>query len=295
MRNNPFRGYGVALVTPFLKSGNIDYDTLENLIEFQIQNGADFICALGTTAETPTLNDMEYQNILNFISAKVAGRIPIMVGCSDNCTKRLADKLQSIDFADAKGILSCVPAYNKPSQEGIYAHFAEVAKASPLPIVLYNVPGRTGVNMTADTTLRIASSSEKFIAIKEASGNVQQIKEILDKAPDGFQILSGDDSLSCQLMEYGVKGVISVIGNAIPKTFGRMIHLLEAGQYKSANEINQKLSDLYSLLFKEGNPSGIKALMSERNLLSNTLRLPMVPVSPGLQIQIKEGFTDINI
>lgn len=295
MRTNPFKGYGVALVTPFTEDGEADYASLSALVERQIVNGVDFICALGTTAETPTLDDAEYQKILHHIVEKTNGRVPIMAGCSDNCTSRLVRKIKSIGFEGVSGLLVGVPSYNKPSQEGIYRHFMAAAEASDLPVILYNVPGRTGVNMTARTTLRLVASSEKFIAIKEASGNVQQIRELIQMKPEGFDVISGDDSLTCELIGYGAAGVISVIGNAIPATFGRMVHLASEGNVPEALEIHRKLENLYGLLFKEGNPSGVKAVMADRNLLANVLRLPMTPVSSELENSIVTGFSSIDI
>lgn len=290
MVKNPFKGYGVALVTPFLDDTDVDYNSLAELIEFQIGNGVDFICALGTTAETPTLEDDEYQRLISFISERVRGRVPIMVGCSDNCTTRLCKRLMSVDFKDAKAVLVSAPAYNKPSQDGMYQHFMKVVAASPIPVVLYNVPGRTGVNMTAATILRLAESTDRFIAIKEASGNMEQIDELISGAPKGFGVLSGDDSLAVELIGKGAVGVVSVTGNAIPATFGKMVHLAIEGKTDEASAINDSLSSSYALLFKEGSPSGIKALMAKRSMLRNVLRLPMTPVSDALKYQIINGF-----
>lgn len=294
MGNNIFNGYGVALVTPFLENGDVDYATLGNLVDFQINNGVDYICALGTTAETPTLDDYEYQSILSYIVKQVNGRVPIIAGCSDNCTQRLVRKLKDIDFSGVSAILSCVPSYNKPSQEGLYQHFMKVVEVSPLPIVLYNVPGRTGVNMVVQTVLRLSKSSDKFVAIKEASGNVQQIIELLKTVPSGFGVISGDDSLTMQLMESGAAGIISVIGNVLPKTFGDMVHLIQKGNFSEAESIHKRLEPLYGLLFKEGSPSGVKAIMSQRGMLMNTLRLPMTKVSDDLYNQIVIGFGGIE-
>lgn len=294
MRNNPFRGYGVALVTPFLENGEIDYVSLSNLIDFQIENGVDFICALGTTAETPTLEDSEYQEMLRFIVNKVNGRVPVMVGCSDNCTARLTRRIKSLDLSGVSALLVCAPAYNKPTQEGVYQHLIAAANASPLPVVLYNVPSRTGVNMTAQTTIRLANASENIIAIKEASGNIQQIKEIIASAPEGFDVISGDDSLTYDLIGIGAAGVISVIGNVLPKTFGDMVHLAQQGSISEAAELHRKLEPLYGMMFKEGSPCGAKAIMSARGMLSNILRLPLVPVSNEFYNQLINEFDTIT-
>lgn len=295
MRTNPFKGYGVALVTPFLENGDVDYAALSRLVDFQIDNGADFICAMGTTAETPTLDEDEYQQVLRTIVKCVDGRVPIMAGCSDNCTARLVRRLQNNCFDGVSAVLSCVPSYNKPSQNGVYQHFMAVAEASPLPIVLYNVPGRTGIDMLPETTLSLARDSQKFIAIKEASGNVAHIRQLISEAPSGFEVISGDDSLTFELMQYGAVGVISVIGNAIPQTFSRLVHNISSGDIAAARSIQEKLSSLYGLLFKEGNPCGIKALMSERGLLMNSMRLPMTAVSAELEGRIRNGFKSIGV
>ncbi|MCQ2074703.1 MAG: 4-hydroxy-tetrahydrodipicolinate synthase [Bacteroidaceae bacterium] len=295
MRSNPFNGYGVALVTPFLDNGAVDFDSLAGLIDFQIENKVDFVCALGTTAETPTMNDVELQSVFEFIIKRIDGRVPVMVGCSDNCTERLVRKLQHFSYEGADAVLSCVPAYNKPSQEGVYQHFMAVAEASPLPIVLYNIPGRTGTNMTAETTLRLVSASDKFIAIKEASGNLTQAQDIIKAAPEGFGVISGDDSLAFDMIRNGAAGVISVIGNAIPKTYGNMIHLALEGNVNDAAAINDSLKDLYPLMFREGNPCGVKALMASRKMLLNTLRLPLVPVGEKLYNQIVTCFNGIKV
>lgn len=295
MRSNPFNGYGVALVTPFLDNGAVDFDSLAKLIDFQIGNKVDFICALGTTAETPTMNDAELLSVFEFIIRRIDGRVPVMVGCSDNCTERLVGKLRNFKYEGADAVLSCVPAYNKPSQEGIYQHFMAVAEASRLPVVLYNIPGRTGTNMTSETTLRLLSASDRFIAIKEASGNLAQAQDIIKAAPEGFGVISGDDALAFDMIQNGAAGVISVIGNAIPKTYGNLIHLVQEGKVNDAAAINDSLKNLYTLMFKEGNPCGIKALMASRSMLQNRLRLPLVPVSDGLYNQIVTGFNGIEV
>lgn len=292
MRSNPFRGYGVALVTPFVEGGAVDYESLERLVDFQLNNEVDFICAMGTTAETPVLEPDEYEKVLSFIVKKVNGRVPVMAGCSDNCTSRLVRKLQNMPTDGLQGVLICTPSYNKPSQEGIYRHFMAAAEVSKLPIVLYNVPGRTGVNMTAETTLRLAAASDKFIAVKEASGNVEQINELIDNVPTGFGVISGDDSLTFQLVQRGAVGVISVIGNVIPGVFGRMVHAVANGNLEEAATLHSSMIRLYPLLFKEGNPSGVKAVMADRGMLKEVLRLPLVPVSNELRKELLTGFAD---
>ena len=290
----PFKGLGVALVTPFNQDGQIDFDTLARIVENLIEGSVDFLCVLGTTAETPTLTSDERLTVTKFVIKQVNGRIPIMVGCSSNCTATAVEQIKQYQLDGIDGILSAVPFYNKPSQEGVYRHFAEIAKASSKPIILYNVPGRTGINMTAQTTLRIAREFKNVIGVKEASGKMDQIKEIIDNAPDHFKVIVGDDSLAMEAIQNGSVGVISVIGNAIPKTFGKLVHLSMEGKFNEAAAIQQQLDPLYGLLFKEGNPCGVKAVMADQNKLQNVMRLPLVPVSDALHNEITKGFAGIK-
>ena len=290
----PFKGLGVALVTPFNQDGQIDFDTLARIVENLIEGSVDFLCVLGTTAETPTLTSDERLTVTKFVIKQVNGRIPIMVGCSSNCTATAVEQIKQYQLDGIDGILSAVPFYNKPSQEGVYRHFAEIAKASSKPIILYNVPGRTGINMTAQTTLRIAREFKNVIGVKEASGKMDQIKEIIDNAPEQFKVIVGDDSLAMEAIQNGSVGVISVIGNAIPKTFGKLVHLSMEGKFNEAAAIQQQLDPLYGLLFKEGNPCGVKAVMADQNKLQNVMRLPLVPVSAALHDEITKGFAGIK-
>jgi len=290
----PFKGLGVALVTPFNQDGQIDFDTLARIVENLIEGSVDFLCVLGTTAETPTLTSDERLTVTKFVIKQVNGRIPIMVGCSSNCTATAVEQIKQYQLDGIDGILSAVPFYNKPSQEGVYRHFAEIAKASSKPIILYNVPGRTGINMTAQTTLRIAREFKNVIGVKEASGKMDQIKEIIDNAPEHFKVIVGDDSLAMEAIQNGSVGVISVIGNAIPKTFGKLVHLSMEGKFNEAAAIHQQLDPLYGLLFKEGNPCGVKAVMADQNKLQNVMRLPLVPVSDALHNEITKGFAVIK-
>ena len=225
---------------------------------------------------------------------QVKGRIPMMVGCSSNCTAAVVEQIKNYQLDGIDAILSAVPFYNKPSQDGIYRHFAEIAKASAKPIILYNVPGRTGVNMTAQTTLRIAREFKNVIGIKEASGNMEQVKEIIAGAPEGFRVIIGDDSLAMEAIRNGAAGVISVIGNAVPKRFSELVHLTMQGKYAEAEQIQKQLAPLYGLLFKEGSPCGVKALMADRGVLENVMRLPLVPVSDALKKEILNGFAGIE-
>ena len=282
------------MVTPFKTDGQIDFESLARIVENLIAGGVDHLCVLGTTAETPTLSEGERLEVVKFVIKQVKGRIPMMVGCSSNCTAAVLEQIKDYQLDGIDAILSAVPFYNKPSQEGIYRHFAEIAKASAKPIVLYNVPGRTGVNMTAQTTLRIAREFRNVIGIKEASGNMEQVKEIIAGAPDGFRVIIGDDSLAMEAIRNGAAGVISVIGNAVPKRFSQLVHATMQGNYAEAEQIQKQLSPLYGLLFKEGSPCGVKALMSDRGILENVMRLPLVPVSDALHKEIQNGFAGIE-
>ena len=290
----PFKGLGVALVTPFKTDGQIDFESLGRIVENLIAGGVDHLCVLGTTAETPTLSASERLEVVKFVIKQVKGRIPMMVGCSSNCTAAVLEQIKDYEIDGVDAILSAVPFYNKPSQEGIYRHFAEIAKASAKPIILYNVPGRTGVNMNAQTTLRIAREFKNVIGIKEASGNIDQAKEIIAGAPEGFRLIIGDDSLAMEAIRNGASGVISVIGNAIPKRFSQLVHLTMQGNFDEAEQIQKQLLPLYGLLFKEGSPCGVKALMSDRGQLENVMRLPLVPVSDALHKEILNGFAGIE-
>ncbi len=286
--NNVFKGLGIALVTPFLENGEVDYDTLGMLIEKQLAGKTDFFCVLGSTAETPCLSNDEKLRVKNFSVERIAGRVPVLMGFGGNCTHALTEEIRSFDFSGVDGILSVCPFYNKPSQEGIFRHFKAVAKASKLPIVVYNVPGRTGINMTAATTLRLARELPNIVAVKEASGNIAQIEEILSGKPASFDVISGDDSITYELLSLGAAGVISVIGNALPDIFGEMVHCELAGNISEALPIHHKLSNLFKLLSADGNPAGIKAMLSEMHLCRNLLRLPLVPARTETQAAIRK-------
>ena len=277
MAQNKFRGLGVALITPFQTDGSIDIDALDRLVEYQIKGGVDFLCIMGTTAETPTLSREEKRMLKERLVERVAGRVPLLMGCGGNNTAAIVSELQTENWRGIDGILSVCPYYNKPSQEGLYQHFAAIAKASPLPVVLYNVPGRTGVNMTAETTLRLARDFENIVAIKEASGNITQMDDIIKDKPQGFDVISGDDGITFPLITLGAVGVISVIGNALPAEFSRMVRLALKGEYSTSLTIHHKFTELFKLLFVDGNPAGVKAMLSEMGLIKNVLRLPLVP------------------
>ena len=277
MARNIFKGLGVALITPFTKNGEVDYSSLKRLVEYQIQNGADFLCILATTSEAPCLSKEEKQKIKDLIVEINSKRIPLLMGCGGNNTKAVIEELQTLDLTGIDGVLSVCPYYNKPSQEGLYRHFMAISEASPLPVVLYNVPGRTGVNLKPETTVRIANDSTNIVAIKEASGSLEQVDEIIKNKPADFDVLSGDDALTFSMVASGAAGAISVIGNALPKEFSRMIRLEFKGEYEPARKIHHSFTELYSLLFVDGNPAGVKALLHEMGFIENVLRLPLVP------------------
>lgn len=277
MIKNKLTGMGVALITPFKDDESIDFEALAKLVEHQIKNGTDYLVVLGTTAETPTLTEQEKEDVTQFILNVNAGRLPIVLGVGGNNTRALVAKLQSMDFTGIDAILSVTPYYNKPSQEGLYQHYKEIATASPVPVILYNVPGRTGVNMLPTTTLRLATEFKNICAIKEASGNFSQIDEIIKNKPEDFLVISGDDGITFPLITLGAVGVISVIGNAFPKEFSRMVRLALEGDYDHARMIHHRFTELIELLFVEGNPAGVKSMLAVMGLIRNNLRLPLVP------------------
>lgn len=277
MARNIFKGLGVALITPFTSDGNIDYKSLTRLVEYQIDNGADFLCILATTSEAPCLSAEEKENVKQLVIEVNRGRLPLLMGCGGNNTKAIVEELKNSDWRGIDGVLSVCPYYNKPSQEGLYQHFKAIAEASPLPVVLYNVPGRTGVNLKAETTVRLANDCENIIAIKEASGSLEQVDEIIKNKPARFDVISGDDALTFSMVASGAAGSISVIGNALPKEVSRMIRLEFNGEYEAARIIHHRFTELYSLLFIDGNPAGVKALLHEMGFIENVLRLPLVP------------------
>lgn len=295
MVHNKFKGLGIALITPFKSDGSIDYDALLRLVEYQIKNGADFLCIMGTTAETPCLTKEEKQTLKDLLVERVAGRVPLLMGCGGNNTAAVADEINHGDWKGIDGILSVCPFYNKPSQEGLYQHFKTLAKVSPLPLVLYNVPGRTGVNMTAETTLRLAHDFDNIVAIKEASGNITQMDDIIKNKPDHFDVISGDDGITFPLITLGAVGVISVIGNALPAEFSRMVRLALNGDYESARSIHHKFAELFKLLFVDGNPAGVKAMLHAMGMIENQLRLPLVPTRLTTMEKISAILKDLDI
>lgn len=273
------KGMGVALVTPFKADKSVDYDALGRLVDYQITEGADFITVLGTTAEAVTLSPKEQQEVATFVVEKVNGRLPLVIGCGGNNTAELVERLKLFELSPFSAVLSVVPYYNKPSQEGIFRHYSAIAEASPLPVILYNVPGRTGVNMSAETALRLAESFPNIIGVKEASGNISQVDEIIKHKPEGFSVISGDDGTTYALIALGAQGVISVIGNAFPNAFSRMVRFALEGEDFKARKIHHNFTDLYHLLTVDGNPSGVKSVLHQLGLIEDVVRLPLVPVS----------------
>jgi len=271
------KGMGVALITPFKEDESIDFDALARLVEHQIKSGTDYLVVCGTTAETPTLTEQEKEQIREFVIQTNNGRLPIVLGIGGNNTRAVVEKLKTTNLEGVDAILSVTPYYNKPSQEGLYQHYAAIAKASPRPVILYNVPGRTGVNMTAPTTLRLAVEFSNICAVKEASGNFTQIDDIIKKKPEDFLVISGDDGITFPLITLGAVGVISVIGNAFPKEFSRMVRLALQGDYANARQIHHRFTELIELLFVEGNPAGVKSMLALMGFIENKLRLPLVP------------------
>lgn len=287
MLNHILRGTGVAIVTPFDEKEHIDFPALGNIIDFLIEGGVEYIVSLGTTGETPVLDKSEKKDILQYTYEKIAGRIPVVAGIGGNYTKAVVQEMEQLPLDKAAAILSVSPAYNKPSQEGIYLHYRSVAESSPLPILLYNVPGRTGRNMTADTTLRLAALPN-IIGIKEASGLMDQCAVILQEKPEHFLVISGDDALSLPLLAAGMDGVISVAANAFPTAFSTMVRHCLAGNFDEARIINNRLLQVYDLLFAENNPAGVKAFLHLQGLLKNQLRLPLVPLSQSVYENVRD-------
>lgn len=290
---NTLSGTGVALITPFKNNHEIDFDALAKVIDFVIDNGVEYLVTLGTTGETPTLSKSEQTDIVKFTVAKIDNRVPLVLGIGGNNTQEVINHFSDFELEKVTAILSSSPNYNKPSQEGIFQHYKVIANASPLPVILYNVPGRTGSNITAETTLRLARECENIKGIKEASGNMIQCMHILKNMPEDFLFVSGDDHISLPLIACGSKGVISVVANSFPKDFSEMIRLCLKNDFTKAQKLHYKLLPAYDLLFIENNPAGVKAFMTELNLIENVLRLPLVQLSETNQEKIKSFLASI--
>jgi len=286
---------GVALITPFKEDDSVDYEALGRLVEYQLKTGTDYLVVLGTTAETPTLTAEEKQAITAFVVERVKGKVPIVLGVGGNCTNALVDELEQRDYSGIDALLSVTPYYNKPTQEGLYQHYKTLSQHTRLPLVLYNVPGRTGVNMTAETTLRLAKDCPNIIAVKEASGNIAQVNSIIKQKPADFMVISGDDGITFPLIALGAVGVISVIGNAFPKEFSRMVRLALAGDFQHALEIHHRFTELFDLLFVDGNPAGVKCMLHAMGFIENKLRLPLVPTRIKTYEQIRSVLNEFNI
>lgn len=289
MNYNILKGTGIAIITPFDKNQQVDYKSLEKLVDYWIEGKVEFLVVMGTTGESVVLNKQEKKDIFDFVSSKVAGRVPLVLGIGGNNTKEIISQLQEFDLSKAAGILSVSPYYNKPTQEGIYLHYKTFAKECPLPVILYNVPGRTGSNILAETTLRLARDVENIIGVKEASGNMEQIMQIIHHRPEGFLVLSGDDAITLPLMAAGADGVISVVANAYPFEFSEMVRLAAREQLTEARKYHYALLNIIQYLFVEGNPAGIKAVMHQLGLCENSLRLPLTPVSEQLYKKISSS------
>ncbi|NSW46276.1 MAG: 4-hydroxy-tetrahydrodipicolinate synthase [Bacteroidales bacterium] len=284
---NEIRGTGVALITPFDKDKNIDTPALIKLVNYVIDGGVDYLVVMGTTAENPVLSNDEKKLVLETVIAANGNRKPIVFGIGGNHSTKVVEEIKTMNnYPDIVAFLSVTPYYNKPNQQGLYAHFEVLAQASKKPIILYNVPGRTGVNMLASTTLRIAHNFSNIVAIKEASGSIEQIMEIIEKKPDSFMVISGDDALTLPLIAVGVEGVISVVANAIPKHFSNMVRWALSDNYKEAKNIHYQVLEFCRLAFAEGNPVGIKNALAQLKIIQNEFRLPLVPASEALSAKI---------
>lgn len=282
-----FTGTAPAIITPFTPKGEVDYNALGSLIEYWIKGGVDFLVVLGTTGESATLDKTEKKEVFEFVADKVAGRKPVVLGIGGNNTKEVIESLGHFDLTKAQGILSVSPYYNKPTQEGIFAHYAAFASECPLPIILYNVPGRTGSNVLPATTLRLAHEVENIVAVKEASGSMEQIMQIISDKPAGFNVLSGDDAITLPLLAAGADGVISVVANSHPKEFSDMVRYALAGKFAEARELHYPLLKVIEQLFVEGNPGGVKAVMKMKGLCGDSMRLPLVNISEALYEKIE--------
>jgi 4-hydroxy-tetrahydrodipicolinate synthase len=288
-----FTGAGVALITPFTNRNQIDYKALEMVIENQVQGGMDYLVALGTTGESTTLTTVEKSSVIE-LAKKNSGKLPVVVGMGGNDTQTIINQIKNTNLDGVSGLLIVTPYYNRPSQEGMFRHYSTIAKESPLPIILYNVPSRTGVNLEYETVVRLAETSDKIVAVKEASGIMSQIASIAKYTPANFTMISGDDVLALPTTTIGGKGLISVIANALPSKVSTLIHLALSGNYAEATKIHFELIDLFKLIFKEGNPGGIKALMNFQGTIENELRLPLFKISDSTYNEIKEAYLKLK-
>lgn len=289
-----FTGTGVALVTPFHSGGTIDFEAINGVINHVIDGGVDFIVTLGTTGESATLSNDEKTKLIEYVVKSVNQRVPVVVGIGGNNTLHVLDTIKNTDFSGISGILSVAPYYNKPSQKGLYEHFSAIAKASPVPVIIYNVPSRTASNINADTVTWLGSNHRNIVAVKEASGNFHQIMQIINNKPDHFSVLSGDDSITLPMIYLGGTGVISVVANSHPRQFSTMVRAANKRECKKANELHYMLLDYISTLFEEGSPAGIKAALEIMGLCEKTVRLPLVPASDSLAQKLKKLIAEIG-
>ena len=287
MKRSIFKGLGVALITPFTANGAIDFAAIAKVVDNLVEGGVDYILVLGTTGETPTLTSDERKALIRFVRDRVAGRVHLMVGVGGNCTRDVVACLHKWDLSGYDAVLSVNPYYNKPNQEGLYQHFKAIAEASPLPVMLYNIPGRTGVNMAPETIARLANDCPNIIGVKEASGNLEQMAQVKALAPSDFLLISGDDSLTVEVIKLGGVGVISVLANAYPAQTKEVVSLALEGNIENAEAKLQALDGIIASLFEEGNPVGIKSLLQLKGVCSNTMRLPLVSGSEALQSKMK--------
>lgn len=283
-----FTGTGVAIITPFNEDSSVDYSSLAKVTDHCISNGVNYIVVLGTTGESATLTKDEKNQVVKTVITAAAGRVPIVIGIGGNDTRNVMETIKNTDFSGIDAILSVSPYYNKPNQNGIYEHYKAIASVSPLPIILYNVPGRTAMNMTASTIVRLARDFKNIIAVKEASGNLVQAMEIIRDKPEDFAVISGDDALTLPMISIGAVGVISVVANSHPKEFSMMVDEAIGGNYMLARKIHLSLLETINLLFADGSPAGVKAVMEMKNLCKNIVRLPLVPVSDNIYKKLKE-------
>ena len=288
MHSTPITGAGVALVTPFDSNGNVDYTALSRVTEFTLANGIDFLVALGTTAETPTLEKEEKQKIVREILDTNKGRVPVVIGIGGNDTRAVVRQIKEQSFEGIDYLLNVAPYYNKPGQKGLYMHFSEIAESSPVPVIIYNVPGRTGSNISAETTLRLANDRKNIVATKEASGNLDQIMAILRDRPEGFGVLSGDDALTYPIVALGGEGVISVMANACPDRMSKMVKKLRDNELAQARKLHFEMLELIQMIFAEGSPAGIKNALKQLGLCEDYVRLPLTTVSEALEARIRE-------
>jgi 4-hydroxy-tetrahydrodipicolinate synthase len=290
-----FRGTGIAIVTPFLEDGTIDWESFSKLINFWIENKVEYLVVLGTTGESATVHGAEKQQVFSFVHAENKGRLPLVAGIGGNDTREVVEGLTKFNLQGYGAILSVSPYYNKPNQEGIFQHYKAINEATPLPVIMYNVPSRTGMNVTADTQLRIARECKNIFATKEASGDFQQINQIIKYKPADFMVISGDDPITLQMIACGAEGLISVVANAYPKEYAEMVRLCMNGQFVEADDIHFKYIEIIQSMFTEGSPSGVKAYLSEMGLCKNVFRLPVWPVSEKHHQRIRELMKDVEM